>query len=245
MLNFLHDPIPITLSNMFTLVTDKKRRYHVTDDKQSLVLKAYEELNGDREKMVKYMKDNVMRIPGDYMKKFKTNEYYQGASEKAAKKRLRRIVTENVKKVATGTPVNPPLPQATSSSTDTSSGTATCSSTSVAPAEPASPTTAMATVIKDRRERYSKKITPEERRASAKFSYANDDSTTDSGDEEVLIEVKDKPKQNKRKKKGNGKEKAAKKVQKRHTEMCDRAMQMMDRIRRFLDKYESETSESK
>ena len=244
MLNFLHDPIPITLSNVFTLVTDKNRRYHVTDNEQSLVLKAYEELNGDWEKMVEYMKDNVMRIPGDYMKKFKTNEYHQGASEKAAKKRLRRIVTENVKKVATGTPVNPPLPQATSSSTDTSSGTATCSSTSVAPAEPASPTTAMATVIKDRRERYSKKITPEERRASAKFSYANDDSTTDSGDEEVLVEVKDKPKQNKRKKKGNGKEKAAKKVQKRHTEMCDRAMQMMDRIGRFLDKYESETSES-
>ena len=94
----------------------------------------------------------------------------------------------------------------------------------------------MATVIKDRRERYSKKITPEERRASAKFSYANDDSTTnttDSGDEEVLVEVKDKPKQNKRKKKGNGKEKAAKKARKRHTEMCDRAMQMMDRIGRF------------
>lgn len=244
MLNFLHDPIPITLSNVFTLVTDKNRRYHVTDDEQSLVLKAYEELNGDWEKMVEYMKDNVMRIPGDYMKKFKTNEYYQGASEKAAKKRLRRIVTENVKKVATGTPVNPPLPQATSSSTATLSGTATRSSTSVAPAEPASPTTAMATVIKDRRERYSKKITPEERRASAKFSYANDDSTTDSGDEEVLVEVKDKPKQNKRKKKGNGKEKAAKKAQKRHTEMCDRAMQMMDRIGRFLDKYESETSES-
>ena len=151
---------------------------------------------------------------------------------------------ENVKKVATGTPVNPPLPQATSSSTATLSGTASRSSTSVAPAEPASPTTAMATVIKDRRERYSKKITPEERRASAKFSYANDDSTTDSGDEEVLVEVKDKPKQNKRKKKGNGKEKAAKKVQKRHTEMCDRAMQMMDRIGQFLDKYESETSES-
>ena len=52
MLNFLHDPIPITLSNMFTLVTDKKRRYHVTDDEQSLALKAYEELNGDWEKMV-------------------------------------------------------------------------------------------------------------------------------------------------------------------------------------------------
>ena len=34
---------------------------------------------------------------------------------------------------------------------------------------------------------------------------------------------------------------AAKKAQKRHT---DRAMQMMDRIGRFLDKYESETSES-
>ena len=244
MLNFLHDPIPITLSNMFTLVTDKKRRYHVTDDEQSLVLKAYEELNGDWEKMVEYMKDNVMRIAGDYMKKFKPNEYYQGASEKAAKKRLRRIVTENVKKVATGTPVNPPLPQATSSSTATLSGTATRSSTSVAPAEPASPTTAMATVIKDRRERYSKKITPEERRASAKFSYANDDSTTDSGDEEVLVVVMYKPRQNKRKKKGNGKEKAAKKAQKRHTEMCDRAMQMMDRIGRFLDKYESETSES-
>ena len=123
MLNFLHDPIPITLSNMFTLVTDKKRRYHVTDDEQSLVLKAYEELNGDWEKMVKYMKDNVMRIPGDYMKKFKMNEYYQRASEKVAKKRLHRIVTENVKKVATGTPVNPPLPQATSSSTATLSGT--------------------------------------------------------------------------------------------------------------------------
>ena len=44
MLNFLHDPIPITLSNVFTLVTDKKRRYHVTDDEQSLVLKAYEEM---------------------------------------------------------------------------------------------------------------------------------------------------------------------------------------------------------
>ena len=73
--------------------------------------------------MVEYMKDNVMRIPRDYMKKFKTNEYYQGASEKAAKKRLRRIVMENVKKVATGTPVNPPLPQATSSSTATLSGT--------------------------------------------------------------------------------------------------------------------------
>ena len=82
-----------------------RSHYHVTDDEQSLVLKAYEELNGDWEKMVEYMKDNVMRIPGDYMKKFKTNEYYQGASEKAAKKRLRRIVTENVKKVATGTPV--------------------------------------------------------------------------------------------------------------------------------------------
>ena len=244
MLNFLHDPIPITLSNVFTLVTDKKRHYHVTDDEQSLVLKAYEELNGDWEKMVEYMKDNVMRIPGDCMKKFKTNEYYQGASEKAAKKRLRRIVTENVKKVATGTPVNPSLPQATSSSTATLSGTATRSSTSVAPAEPASTTTAIANVIKDRRERYSKKITPEERRASAKFSYANDDSTTDSGDEEVLAEVKDKPKQNKRKKKGNGKEKAAKKAQKRHTEMCDRAMQMMDRIGWFLDKYDSETSES-
>ena len=143
MLNFLHDPIPITLSNVFTLVTDKKRRYHVTDDEQSLVLKAYEELNGDWEKMVEYMKDNVMRIPGDYMKKLKTNEYYQGAPEKAAKKRLHRIVTENVKKVATGTPVNPPLPQATSSSTATLSstaalsGTATRSATSVAPAEPA------------------------------------------------------------------------------------------------------------
>ena len=114
---------------------------------------------------------------------------------------LRRIVNKNVKKIATGTPVNPPLPQATppstanSSSTATSpstatssgtasssttalsstatlSGTTTRSSTSVAPAEPASPTTAMA------------------------------------------------------------------------TEMCDRAMQMMDRIGRFLDKYESETSES-
>ena len=244
MLNFLHDPIPITLSNVFTLVTDKNRRYHVTDDEQSLVLKAYEELNGDWEKMVEYMKDNVMRIPGDYMKKFKTNEYYQGASEKAAKKWLRRIVTENVKKVATGTPVNPPLPQATLSSTASLSGTATRSSTSVAPAEPASPTTAMATVIKDRKERYSKKITPEECRASAKFSYANDDSTTNSGDEEVLVEVNDKPTQNKRKKKVNGKEKAAKKAQKRHTEMCDRAMQMMDRIGRFLDNYESETSES-
>ena len=107
--------------------------------------------------MVEYMKDNVMRRAGDYMKKFKTNEYYQGPSEKAAKKRLRRIVTENVKKVATGTPVNHPLPQANSSSTATLSstaslsGTATRSSTSVAHAEPASPTTAMATVIKGRR----------------------------------------------------------------------------------------------
>ena len=62
MLNFLHDPILITLSNVFTLVTDKKRRYHVTDDEQSLVLKSYEELNGDWEKMVEYMKDNVMRM---------------------------------------------------------------------------------------------------------------------------------------------------------------------------------------
>ena len=44
MLNFLQDPIPITLSNVFTLVTDKNRRYHVTDDEQSLVLKAYEEM---------------------------------------------------------------------------------------------------------------------------------------------------------------------------------------------------------
>ena len=149
-----------------------------------------------------------------------------------------------LRKVATGTPVNPPLPQATSPSTATLSGTATRSSTSVAPAEPASPTTTMATVIKDRRERYSKKITHEVRRASAKFSYANDDSTTDSGNEEVLVEVKDKPKQNKLKKKGNGKEKAATKAQDRHTAMCDRAMQMMDRIGRFLDKYESETSES-
>ena len=70
MLNFLHDPIPITLSNVFTLVTDKKRRYHVTHDEQSLVLKAYEELNGDWEKMVEYTKD-VMRILGGYMKKFK------------------------------------------------------------------------------------------------------------------------------------------------------------------------------
>ena len=94
MLNFLHVPIHITLSNVFTLVTDKKRRYHVTDDEQSLVLKAYEELNGDWEKMVEYMRDNVMRIPGYYMKKFKTNEYYQGASEKAVKKRLRRIETD-------------------------------------------------------------------------------------------------------------------------------------------------------
>ncbi|XP_015760040.1 PREDICTED: forkhead box protein P2-like [Acropora digitifera] len=59
----------------------------------------------------------------------------------------------------------------------------------------------MATVIKDRRERYSKKITHEERRASAKCSYANDDSITDSGDEEVLFEVKAKPKQNKHLKK--------------------------------------------
>ena len=82
----------------------------------------------------------------------------------------------------------------------------------MAPAEPASPTTAMATVIKDRRECYAKKITPEECIASAKFSYANNNSTTDSGDEEVL-EVKAKPKQNKRKKKGNGKEKAVKKAQ--------------------------------
>lgn len=123
-------------------------------------------------------------------------------------------------------------------------GTATHSSTSVAPAEPASPTTAMATVIKDRRECYAKKITPEECIASAKFSYADDNSTTDCGDEEVLVEVKAKPKQNKRKKKGNGKEKAVKKAQKRYTEMCDRAMQMIDRIGRFLDKYESETSES-
>ena len=90
MLNFLHDPIPITLCNVFTLVTDKKRRYHVTDDEQSLVLKAYGELNGDWEKMVEYIKNNVMRIPGDYMKKFKTKEYYHGASEKAAKKRLRK-----------------------------------------------------------------------------------------------------------------------------------------------------------
>ncbi|CAH3047514.1 unnamed protein product, partial [Porites evermanni] len=52
-------------SSAFTQVTKKgkykKRRYHVTDDKQSLVLKAYEELNGDWEKMVEYMKD-VMRI---------------------------------------------------------------------------------------------------------------------------------------------------------------------------------------
>ena len=39
MLNFFHDPIPITLSNVFTLVTDKKIRYYVTDDEQSLVLK--------------------------------------------------------------------------------------------------------------------------------------------------------------------------------------------------------------
>ena len=64
----------------------------------------------------------------------------------------------------------------------------------------------------------------EERRASAKFSYVNDDSTTNSRDEEALVEVKAKPKQNKREKKGNGKEKAAKKAQKRHTEMCNRAM---------------------
>ena len=75
------------------------------------------------------MKDKVMRIPGDYKKKFKTNEYYQGASEKAAKKRLRRIVTKNVKKVANGTPVNPPLTLATSSSTANSSSTATSSGT--------------------------------------------------------------------------------------------------------------------
>lgn len=146
MLNFLHDPIPITLSNMFTLVTDKKRRYHVTDDEHSIVLKAYEELNGDWQKMVEYMKDNVTRIPGDYMKKFKTNEYYQGASEKAAKKRLRRIVTKNVKKVATGTPVNPPLPQATSPSTVTSSSTANSASTATSPGTATSSGTATSLV---------------------------------------------------------------------------------------------------
>ena len=62
--------------------------------------------------------------------------------------------------------------------------------------------------MRERRERSSKKITPEEQRAGAKFGYANNDSTTDSGDEEVLVKVNAKPKQNKRKKKRNGKEKA-------------------------------------
>ena len=85
MLNFLHDPIPITLSNMFTLVTDKKRHYHVTDNEQSLVLKAYEELNGDWEKMVEYMKDNVMRIPGDY-------RYFEKGCRKKCTRQSRNVL---------------------------------------------------------------------------------------------------------------------------------------------------------
>ena len=81
MLNFLHDPIPITLSNVFTLVTDKKPRYHISDDEQSLVLKAYEELNGDWEKMVEYMKDNVMRIPGVQNERVLPRSVVKGSQE--------------------------------------------------------------------------------------------------------------------------------------------------------------------
>lgn len=109
MLNFLHDPIPITLSYVFTLVTDKKRRYHVTDDEQSLVLKTYEELNGHWEKNGRVHERQHDEDTWRLYEKVQNERVQQ----------LRRIVTTNGKKIATGTPVNPPLRQATPPSTAT------------------------------------------------------------------------------------------------------------------------------
>ena len=207
----------------------------MTKDEESLVLQGYNECNGEWEKIVDFMKERVMMLPGDYLRKSKTNEYYQTATSKAAIKRLQRIVNQSLKKASEP-----------SSSSQTSATSQIPSARQTLTTDPSS----MATVIKQSKERYSKKSTPEERRARAKFNHAVHLDSSSSGSEAAdMTEAKtetvktEAARGQKRRKRHDRGKRAAKEAHKAHKEMCTKAMKMMERIDTVLNKYESSDSE--
>lgn len=219
----------------FTYSADNKKRYHVTNNERSLALQGYHELSGDYNKIVEFMKRKAMTMPGNYMEKAKTNENYQTATLKSATKRLQRIVNESLK----NTNIH-------STSSQTTFQTPSSSQT------PGAPQPSMATVIRENKERYSKRSTPEERRASAKFSQAehldspSESEGTDISDSHVPEETVEKTETGKKRAKhGRGKRerKSATEAHKVHTKMCTKAMKLMDRIGVMMDKYESSDSD--
>jgi len=179
---------------------------------------------------LQFMKSHVVSMPVyNVLKKQKTVEYYQKAERKAAIKRMKRIVSQNLKKASGEN-------EASSSHSKT-----------------------MASVIKNSKMRYAKKSTPEERRQSKFDLAANVESTSSEEDENPSIERADyaeselagpsrydddaqtlKKQGSKRKKRG---QKYAKEANEAHTKMCNKAMGMMDKINRVLDKYDDTDSD--
>ena len=204
----------------------------MTKDEESLLLQGYNECNGEWEKVLDFMKERAMMLPGDYLRKSKTNEYYQTATSKAAIKRLQRIVNQSLKKASEP-----------SSSSQTSATSQIPSARQTLSAAPSS----MATVIRQSKERYSKKSTPEERRARAKFSHAVHLDSSSSGSEAADMDeaktetVKTEPARGQKRRKHHDRGKRA--ATEAHKQMCTKAMKMMERIDTVLNKYESSESE--
>ena len=146
-------------------------------------------------------------------------EYYRSTPRETSIKRIRRIVSQNLQKAKQLT--------ATTSTSET----------------------AMSQTIVDKRMRYTKKCSPEERK-SAKFSHAacleeeSSDKDTDADLPGEASPTPPDPKQDKPKKKRPRKrQRKSEEAHKAHTEMCGKPMKMMNKIERILDKFDSDSSD--
>lgn len=210
----------------------------MTKDEEEIVLKAYHQCTGGWDEILEFIKSQVALMPGNYLKKQKTVEYYNNAEKKAAIKRVQRIVSQNLKK-------------ASQDSGPSTSNTKSQPSTSQS----------MTQMIAKSKMRYARKATPEERRLS-KFAHAASVQSSDSCGEEPPVDPSgdvedrpaaaeasgsDSPPRKAPKKKGQkGKkrrEKLAREANQAHAQMCNKAMRMMDKINSVLEKFDDTDSD--
>lgn len=168
-------------------------------------------------------------MAGNALQANKIKDYYlQTSSNKAALKRIQRIVNQNVQKSLR------PHHQSTSTSQ----------------------TQRMSEIIEQSKTRYSRKCAHPELRKTNKFAHAANLDSSDSSDEglevvnepvvnpdspEASVEGNRDEKESRkiRKQKSEHRGKLAKQASKAHVEMCSKAMKMMDKIQNLLEKYDS------
>ena len=154
---------------------------------------------------------------GNVMKNESIREYYRSTPRESSIKRIRRIVSQNLRKA-----------KQLSATTSTSE-------------------TAMSQTIVDNRMRYAKKCSPEERKSAKFNQAAcldEDSSETDACAD--LPEEANPPEttpDTPKKKRSTKRQRTSEKAHKAHTEMCGKAVKMMSKIERILNKFDSDNSD--